>query len=241
MAAPNTKNPTERERLRAEIAALDHRGYSQEQIGARLGMSKPTVNWHLKKIRARYRETQVEETRASIYCKLLQYRELRREAWEAWERSKEDSCRTITERTAPLVVGRPAEEQDGKGQKRSRKRPEGSAANGSADGLRMSRVATVVEGRLPATEYLKIVADCLKAERELLGLDAPKRSQVAVHTLDWAALVEIAEATDSVEDRIEAALERTRQGLPNGLKELAIHAVDEDAIDNLTNGHANGD
>lgn len=240
MAAPKTKNPTERERLRAEIAALDHRGYSQEQIGAKLGMAKPTVNHHLKKIRARYRETQLEETRGSIYCKLLQYRELRREAWDAWERSKEDGVRTITERTAPLRIGKEAETVDGKGRKRPRKNAK--PAPGTADDLRTTRVATVVEGRLPATEYLKIIADCLKAERELLGLDAPKKTQVMVQTLDWAALVEIAEATDSVEDRIEAALEKAKMGMPGG---LIIHQENGDNGDGLDhdglNGLANGD
>lgn len=90
---------TEREILLEKVAKMDRRGYTQRQIGDELGVSQPMVSEYLKWIRERYKTYQMESREINVAEKLAQYREMRMEAWTAWERSKEDIVREIEDDT----------------------------------------------------------------------------------------------------------------------------------------------
>ena len=122
--AANKRTKTGREEALARVADLDRMGYGQVAMARMLGVSQPQVCYDLKAVRSRYRETQLAKVEEAVNEKLAQLRDVRCEAWEAWERSKE-------------------------------------------------------EGKLPDSGFLAIVLKALQAERDLLGLDAPKEVNAA--------------------------------------------------------------
>jgi predicted transcriptional regulator len=81
----------EREEDLEKVALLHRRGYNQRQISEKLGVTQQQVSYDLAALRKRYAETQLEETGAAIAEKVEQFREVFKEAWEAWERSKQSS------------------------------------------------------------------------------------------------------------------------------------------------------
>lgn len=176
----NTRRGVSREESLEVVARLDRKGYSQNEIARIVGVSQPQICQDLKEIRRHYAEEHAQEMAWKIQEKVRQYREIQREAWEAWELSKQVKER-VTE----------AEEREDMP-------PVSSKANG-ANGRRGStpqrlkqRIKTrkekVREGRLPASEYLRMIMECLQAERELLGLDAPERVDVRQVNVDWAEM-----------------------------------------------------
>jgi hypothetical protein len=71
------------------MTELDSMGYGQVAIARLLGVSQPQVCYDLKVVRERYRQTQLETVKASVNQKLEQLRLVRREAFEAWDRSQQ--------------------------------------------------------------------------------------------------------------------------------------------------------
>jgi predicted transcriptional regulator len=89
------RTKTSREIERQKTAELDHLGFSQVEIAKRLRVSQPQVSYDLKKIRAQYRESTKVEIAEKIGEKLSQYRNLRRDLHEAWQRSWQALIRTV--------------------------------------------------------------------------------------------------------------------------------------------------
>jgi hypothetical protein len=77
---------------------------------------------------------------------------------------------------------------------------------GESPGGANSKTVTTTEGRLPAVHYLQLVFSCLKAERELLGLDQPTKIDMRQMILDWDRLA--GEASGALRDEVEAEIER---------------------------------
>ena len=146
------RTKTQREADAVEVERLDRRGYSQREIAARIGVAPSQVCYDLKLLRQRYREAQLAERSAAVAEKLEQYRDIRREAWEAWERSKDNKEKEITEKVSSL----------------------GAQEAVAAKTEKLKAIITT-EGRLPGNEYLRTILETLQNERELQGLDAPKK------------------------------------------------------------------
>jgi transcriptional regulator with XRE-family HTH domain len=155
-AGPGRKRTkTQREADKAEVERLDRRGYSQRQIAERLGVAPSQVCYDLKLLRKRYQDTQLAERSAAVAEKLEQYREVRREAWEAWDRSKDNKEKEIKEKISNL------------------------AQQAEAGAVEKLKAVITTEGRLPGNEYLRTILETLQDERELLGLDAPKKQELS--------------------------------------------------------------
>jgi predicted transcriptional regulator len=155
VAAPK-RSKTEREEALAETARLDRRGYSQRQIARVLGVDHSQVCYDLKVIRRRYQDTQLGERAALVAEKVEQYRELRAEAWAAWERSKEDATKRVEENTEKPGFGEDGDPLPGR-----------------------RKVTETAERRLPGAEYARVILETCEAERKLLGLDAPVKAEVS--------------------------------------------------------------
>jgi hypothetical protein len=78
----------ERERDREEIARLDRMGLTQRQIGQQLGLSQQLVCYDLRRIRDRYLKAQLVERRAKVAEKMEELRDIKAEAWRAWDESR---------------------------------------------------------------------------------------------------------------------------------------------------------
>jgi DNA-binding CsgD family transcriptional regulator len=176
------RTETQREADRAEVERLDRRGYSQREIASRLKISPSTVCGDLKAIREEYRETRQADRAEHVALKLAQLREVRKEAWEAWDRSKDNKEKEIKEKISNLVQ---------------------QAEAGTAGTVEKLKAVITTEGRLPGNEYLRTILETLQDERELLGLDAPKKLE---HSGDGGGAIrlhlfeEVVDGDDSTTD-----------------------------------------
>jgi len=175
------RTKTEREAARAEVARLDLQGWNTYDIARKLGVSQPQVVYDLRKVRERHIASMVQDRAELVAVKLAQYRATAKEAWLAYQQSKETAVKTLEEETQSQFGSR-------------------------------YKIGSTTERRTGDPRYLEVVLKCLQAERELLGLDAPKKldAQVAQVVLNWDALVSqdiIDEANrDTVEEQINALL-----------------------------------
>lgn len=148
MPGPTAKSKTERHERMALIAKLDKQGWHQHAIAREVGVSQPMVCILLKKIRKQYNESQYADRAEKVAEKLTQYRDLRMEAWEAWQRSKGDAYEVVEEFADNCQVIGEAE----------------------TDGQQIKRIVSR-SGRLPNNSYLQTILQTLQAERDMLGLD----------------------------------------------------------------------
>lgn len=150
----NKLTQTQRGQVRALIAKMDRRGFGQFDIKDALlregfDLSQPMISVYLKKIREDYKRQEVEDRAAKVRAKLEEYRDIRREAWLAYDLSQKDTFKEQSEYAISEDEGLEGSEQ------------------------RIKRIVTI-EGRLPENAYLTTIMNTLKAERELLGLDETK-------------------------------------------------------------------
>lgn len=85
-----TFTDAEREEVLLEVARLDRRGYSQYRIAKLIGVSQPMVHQYLQKIKKRYEEETLAERAAKVNEVYHTYRDIMAEAWDGYEKSKED-------------------------------------------------------------------------------------------------------------------------------------------------------
>lgn len=200
---------TGREVVLEFVATLDMRGESQYEIARRIEvqfdkrLSQQMVSKMLKKIRERYvimtnvlREEEIAKT-------VEQYRDIYREAYNAWIKSQSGLERVTTEeqlRITPTLNG-DDECKGSSGQGRKGKR---QPAIKLEKRLEIVKRQTVTEGRAGGAEYLNIMLACRSAVRDMRGLDAPKRQinmDIPVQQVQWDQFLQM---DDPVEERLKA-------------------------------------
>lgn len=186
------RNKTQKEIDRDRISHLLRRGWTQVEIAKELGLHQTQISYDYKIIKKRRAAQREEDEKELIDSKLEEYREVKREAWQAWERSKENSKKVVEESILLRKKGDDSED-------------------GIIDAqciLRKVKEILTTEGRLPANEYLNTILKCLAGERELQGLDAAKevnvRAAVATTSIDFDAIA--GPVPDMIEADIQAIL-----------------------------------
>lgn len=220
MARPKVKSKTEKEAVLAEVAKLDRRGHTQHEIRKALAatfglkVGQPMVSIYLKEIRTNYVREQSEQRAELVAEKIEQYREVRREAWAAWERSKKNSTRKVSERSPPPPQKEVPDERGMVGKfKGGFKRKDAAEP---AESLRLLKEIVTQEGRLPANEYLATVMKTLDAECKLLGLEPEVVTQQQVNVFtDLRQLLEQSSPVDPMEE-VLAAKGLITPALPQG-------------------------
>jgi len=133
-----------------EVSRLWARGWrNQQEIAEKLGVTPPTVNRDLRII---FTEARVRLGQRAVQLQaqlLLELEQVKREAWTAWEGSKEPK-ETLTDSDY-----QPPEEEDD--DERPRRESE-------------SRVTVKYEQRDPNPQYLKTVLTAVEDEMALLGI-----------------------------------------------------------------------
>ena len=170
----------ERAAYKEAIAKYDRRGFTLSEIAdemARLGFTRVTAAQlciDRREMREEYKLTQIEQQELLVKEKLAQYRELLAEAWRGWDRSQLDSEKRVEE----FAPAKPDDEDEPEGGGKKVKPKRRNVQAGSIeDSLERFRLIVTREGRLPANEYLRTILMIHQAVRDMLGLDAPKRSE----------------------------------------------------------------
>jgi predicted transcriptional regulator len=100
MASRQTPNVA-RDRRRQEVARLSLRGWVQVEIAQHLGVTQGTVSNDLKAIRQQWRQSAVRDFDLAREEMLRSIETIKREAWDAWERSKKPQQEATVEGEAP--------------------------------------------------------------------------------------------------------------------------------------------
>ena len=177
---------------RARIMQYMRRGWTQESIAIELGVSQQQVSLDYRRILQDSLERRAPDPEEDVEGKLLELAEVKREAWLAWERSKEHAVETT-----------------------------------EVDGTRGASTSVKRKGQVGDAKFLEAVLSCVKQERELRGLDAPKemrvRGQVVNHNVDWNVFADLDSlgpldqvGKDEVERKMLSMLSgRAVSGVPN--------------------------
>lgn len=174
------------------IAPLFKRGWSyralREEVMARLDLdtySLKTVKDDVDKLLKEWRETRITDMDLSVQLELQRIDDLIREAWEAWEKSKEDYEKQGGTQTAAIVQ-------------------EETAEGGSEDKIipvkmqqRKDSVRSCGDPR-----YLELINKLLIERRKLLGLYAPEKKDVVEVKKEIVA--------NMTDEEINAEIERLR-------------------------------
>jgi hypothetical protein len=171
-------------------------------IAKELGVSHQQVSFDYRRIIRESMENRVYAKEA-VETKLLELEMLKREALDAWERSKQPAVEWI-----------------------------------DVEGDMNSSHTEKKKGQTGDPKYLQIVADCIKQERALRGLDAPKELQMRGHTtntninVDWSAFLDLdGHDRGLVEERMKLMLEgKPLPPLPNS-KDHSEQAPAQEVVD----------
>lgn len=179
---------TEDQRIldRVETVRLLRRGWTKEMIAERQGVHPTTISWDFKCVLRSLNEEKDRDVEELVAVKLEELAEVKREAWAAWERSKEEHRKVTSEETPcppPADDGMGPDSRMGKRRKRRQKLPP------SVPTLPGKRVITT-QGQSGDPRYLRTVLDCLHAECELQSLYPAKEITGRIAVLDWDALAQ---------------------------------------------------
>lgn len=216
--AANKRNKSQRKEMVDKALHMLSRGESRYSIARQLGESQRVIDQVLKTavdLVVKERTIADDEERA---LKIAEYKEVKREAWLAWERSKADAQKIVVERFKP----RPKKDEDGN----EVEQPE------------QKKTTRSNEGRLPSSSYLTIILQCIQAERELMGLDPDLNINLKqTHAISWDSFSEAArkaasiERHDQVEQELMKMIEDPNRGLNPPPPVVAVRVV-EDPDDN---------
>ncbi len=178
-----------REEELTTIAELKRQGHSNSTIAQLRNCSIWKIAADLRIIYKRYEEKQLQSKAAMVQEQLDKLADVRRNAWEAWELSRGIFRKSVNE----YALGKSGNADDGT----------------LEESLRKIRTIITKEGRLPENAYLSTILRTFEAERQLLGLDAPKAQEaVRVDVFDWKALLSGALASNPAQPK---AIEQQQQ------------------------------
>jgi hypothetical protein len=183
-----------------EMINLIRRGWTQQMIAEKFDVSQSVISYSWKTIVKQKMKAELDEL---VQAKLEEYGELKREAWAAWERSKLDQESSKCEET--VFSG---------------------AATGPSSTERRS---TEKRGQTGNASYLKIIKECLDAERELQALNPAKEIHGSMTVLDWTAIMKDA-VTNGIPETIEHKIEQAVNDRSR-LERKMVEALAEDVAE----------
>lgn len=171
----NKGKSTVKDYRRAQIVRLDiiaqlyKRGYNyrqmQQEVKARLDLqsySLSTVHKDVQALLAEWRQTRIESLDHAIQLELERIDDIIREAWEAWDKSKQDGDKTRTKQTGIVPKGGNGEDED----------------SGEIKTVKVERTSEELTN-CGDPRYLEIIHKNLMERRKLLGLYAPDKKEVS--------------------------------------------------------------
>lgn len=152
------------------IAQLFKRGYNyrqmQQEVKARLDLqsySLSTVHKDVRTLLSEWRETRIDNIDHALQLELERIDDIIREAWEAWDKSKQDGDKTRTKQTGVVPQG-------GK--------DDGDEPGGGIQTVKVERTSEE-QTNCGDSRYLEIIHKNLMERRKLLGLYSPDKKEVS--------------------------------------------------------------
>jgi hypothetical protein len=198
------------------MVSLLRRGASKARVAEKLGLSPQTIrhDWRLV-LKRLIADRNVDA--AAIKARLLEeLEEVKAEAWDQWDRSKEDAHKETM--VSSLFPG--GEQAEGGKDEQGAEDEAISKGPGKIVLSIPPKVTTVREGQCGNPIYLNVIRSCIEQEAELEGL-LDRKSQTNVNvgiSMDWAAVLEAMGQMGEV----DAVEQQVMEGIPIqvGLKEL---------------------
>lgn len=153
MAGSRSTN-RETDAIKANIAALWGRGQSAAKIAPQVNKSVRQVRRYLEALRDEWVDTIADHNTIRMQ-QLAELTEVKLEAWEAWEKSKQEQKTTTVESKGPPV---------GEGNVRAKGRAQ-----------QLSRIAVTTP--VGEAKYLQLLLDAIDAQNKLLGLVVIKHAE----------------------------------------------------------------
>ena len=154
MAAPK-RTKGQRERDLVLVSQMYLRGETQEAIAVAVSanydgfeLSRQQMGYDIKKLHKRWMRTQLINIDAAKARELARVDSIEREAWDAWERSKEDA-ETVT-----------------------------TKGKGTKDEPAQMEKTVQLKGQVGDVSFLRVIQWCIEQRCKILGLDAPKQTEL---------------------------------------------------------------
>lgn len=237
-----TMTPEEHRAHLEKVAFLDRCGYRQVEIAKKTGVSQPSISADLAIIHEAYEKLKLPGRNELLTQRLHQLLDVKNLAWRSYEKSLKPSNKRVVEESPEVPCMRCEAAGvlvDDKGECKTCPTCRGRKIVGGIE-----KITKTTEGQCGDPRFLKIIEDCIKAERELLGLDADKRVKIGVNgqvdVVNWDTIlgtIPTGPIPDVVEQQIEQAakpIEYVEQGM-NGYR-ILVEKVKEEPPDTYTNG-----
>lgn len=207
---------------KAEMVRLIRRGATKSYVASVLGVHPTQITYDWKQVIREVMKERYTDLNEIVALKLVEYAEVKAEAWWAWDRSKQVAQEEMAKEVAEQILKHLDEAKD---------LPDGVSAKDILANLKI----TVESRKGPQNQFLQTVLSCLEAERQLQGLDPIKKIDLSGKvTLDWDKLLEGKSGHNEIEAElqkiIEGELAKPQEGngesskpnghLPIGFKEL---------------------
>lgn len=187
---------------RAEVYKLKLRGYQPHRIAEKLGVIPQIVSQDIEWNRVRIKNTSEVAKSDSLRDKIEQIHDVREQAWEAFEASFRSKK---TKRTESV----PIPQKKGKDGRKAPRMMHDTL-------VRIKEVVTL-EGRLPSSEFLRIVLETLTAECKLLGLfptEDDGKGKDGIVQVDWKEFYRPRITRVDVADPVEAEIAKVESLVP---------------------------
>ena len=159
-----SRSPAEISRDRVLISELYLRHKRQDEIAAELKMSQSTVSRDLKALQALWLERSVMNIDAAKAQALASIDNLERVYWDAWISSKGQFKTTTKKQIMRAARAKPI--------------AEGQKPDEPAPGIASQEMTEHTETLTGDPRFLDGVMDCIRRRCEILGIDAPKKTDL---------------------------------------------------------------
>lgn len=196
---------------RANMIRMLSRGYTQAQVAEELKLHQTQISHDFRILMKELMAAEEEVRGEMVWKKKIEYAALKKEAWEAWEASKLAQTKEVVEK----MPDRECRKCKGTGKyepPKGRTKPiKCDVCKGTGKVPGATKITTTRQIGPGDVAYVSALLRALEAERELFGLDEPKKVEETVNAnvMNWDALVTgipRKDAPDEIEARIEAIL-----------------------------------
>lgn len=156
-----TQRKTEITHRRLQVSEMYLRGVYQSEIAAKLGVDQATISRDLAELRKEWLDRSVNHIDQRKAIELAKIDRLELEYWAAWDRSKENAEVEVVEQ-----IGSRKKIKSGTGDNKETIEPE-----------RIKKYKRT-EGQSGNPAFLAGVLSCIDKRCEILGLNAPKRTDL---------------------------------------------------------------